>query len=733
MRAIQWCEGPWRVRILSLVFLMLAGCGGSNEPDGSTTAVGRSQLILHVATADQGSAGLTPRAVAPGQTRQVGPIARLRVEVSGPGIPTPIVAECPIPGPVTPQCEVTETPEAFIVTIALLVPVGTERLVVVTGIDQTGAEILRGMGTVDLTQPLQTVTVMLTPVQSNTPPRADAGPDQTVAVGTTVMLLGNGSSDADGGPLTFAWVLLVRPPGSQATLSNPTSVNPTFVVDRPGIYMVQLTVNDGQVDSQPDVVTINTVNSAPVANAGEAQTVTVGTTVILQGNRSSDVDGDPLTFRWAFLTRPTGSQATLSAPTAVNPTFVVDRPGTYVVQLVVNDGTFDSLPATVTITTLNSRPLANAGPNQPLVSAGQIVQLDGSGSSDADGDPLTFRWALTTLPAGSQATLSNAALVNPTFVADAFGTYVAQLIVNDGTLDSLPATVTITFNNLPPVANAGPDQGLGAVGQTVQLDGSGSSDVNGDPLSFHWALTTRPAGSQATLSNAALVNPTFVADVFGTYVAQLIVNDGTLDSAPDSVTITFNNLPPVANAGPDQGLVAVGQTVQLDGSGSSDVNGDPLSFHWALTTRPAGSQATLSNAALVNPTFVADVFGTYVAQLIVNDGTLDSAPDSVTITFNNLPPVANAGPDQGLGAVGQTVQLDGSGSSDVNGDPLSFHWALTTRPAGSQATLSNATLVNPTFVADVFGTYVAQLIVNDGTLDSLPPIASPLPLTTSRQ
>ena len=169
---------------------------------------------------------------------------------------------------VTPQCQVTETPDAFIVTIALLVPVGTERLVVVTGFDQTGAAILRGMGTVDLTQPLQTVTVMLAPVQSNTPPRADAGPDQTVAVGTTVMLLGNGSSDADGDPLTFAWELLVRPPGSQATLSNPTSVNPTFVVDRPGAYMVQLTVNDGQVDSQPDVVTINTVNSRPGGQCG---------------------------------------------------------------------------------------------------------------------------------------------------------------------------------------------------------------------------------------------------------------------------------------------------------------------------------------------------------------------------------------------------------------------------------------------------------------------------------
>ena len=151
----------------------------------------------------------------------------------------------------------------------------------------------------------------------------------------------------------------------------------------------------------------------------------------------------------------------------------------------------------------------------------------------------------------------------------------------------------------------------------------------GNPLTFRWALTTRPAGSQATLTNPTLVNPTFVADVLGTYVAQLIVNDGTLDSLPETVTLA-GELRPVANAGPDQ-TVLVGQTVQLDGSGSSDADGDPLTFRWALTTRPAGSQATLANAT-VNPTFVADVLGTYVAQLIVNDRQFDSLPVTVTIS-----------------------------------------------------------------------------------------------------
>ena len=237
------------------------------------------------------------------------------------------------------------------------------------------------------------------------------------------------------------------------------------------------------------------------------------------------------------------------------------------------------------------------------------------------------------------------------------------------------------------------------MGQTVQLDGSGSSDADGDPLTYRWALTTRPAGSQATLANATTVAPTFVVDQLGTYVAQLIVNDGTFDSLPDTVTLA-GEARPVANAGPDQ-TVFVGQTVQLDGSGSSDADGDPLTYRWALTTRPAGSQATLTNATTVAPTFVVDQLGTYVAQLIVNDGTFDSLPDTVTLA-GEARPVANAGPDQTV-FVGQTVQLDGSGSSDADGDPLTYRWALTTRPAGSQATLSNATTVTPTFVVDQLG------------------------------
>lgn len=207
-------------------------------------------------------------------------------------------------------------------------------------------------------------------------------------VGQTVTLDGSQSTDSDGDPLQYRWSLLV-PTRSQATLADPTVVQPPFTVDAPGTYFAQLIVNDGLVDSAPDTVTITTQNSRSVANAGPDQTIFVGDTVHLNGSKSSDVDGDLLTYAWSVVSRPDGSAATLSDPLTVTPTFVVDLPGTYTVQLIVNDGALASAADTVTITTQNSRPVANAGPDQ-TVAVGATVHLDGSASSDADGDDLLY-------------------------------------------------------------------------------------------------------------------------------------------------------------------------------------------------------------------------------------------------------------------------------------------------------------------------------------------------------
>ena len=291
-------------------------------------------------------------------------------------------------------------------------------------------------------------------VPANSAPVAKAGADQTVSLGATVTLNGSGSSDVDGDPLSYFWTLVSQPAGSSAFIANFRSVTATFIADKPGIYVAQLVVNDGKLDSTASTVKITTSNTPPVANPGQTQVADIGSLVQLNGSGSTDVDADTLTYKWSLITVPTNSTAKLSNANIVNPTFTADLPGTYVAQLIVNDGKVDSAPATVTISTASPQPpTANAGANQ-TVKTGATVTLNGSGS-DPQSLPLTYSWSLTTRPNGSTAVLSSTTSKNPTFVADKPGTYVAQLIVNNGYQNSQPSTVTITTSNTPPVANAG--------------------------------------------------------------------------------------------------------------------------------------------------------------------------------------------------------------------------------------------------------------------------------------
>jgi RHS repeat-associated protein len=450
-------------------------------------------------------------------------------------------------------------------------------------------------------------------------------------------------------------------------------------------------------------------NRPPVANAGPDQSAAPGATVTLDGSGSSDVDGDALSYDWTLLGRPTGSTATPSAPTTANPTLTLDKSGAYTAQLVVNDGHDDSAPDTVTISTENSPPVANAGPDQSAA-AGATVTLDGSGSSDVDGDALSYQWSLLSVPVGSAATLSDPAAIQPAFTVDKPGAYTAQLIVHDGAVASPPDTVMVSTLNTSPVANAGPDQAA-AVGATVTLDGSGSSDVDGDALSYQWSLLSVPVGSAAALSDAAAIAPTFVADQPGAYVAQLIVHDGQAASAPDTVTISTENSKPVANAGPDQAAV-VGETVTVDGSASSDADDDPLSYQWALTGKPQGSVAALSPTNQAQTSFIPDQAGHYVAQLIVSDGVLNSDPDTATVTVT-VPTPTNRDPQitstpVTTATVGQPYTYDVN-ATDADGDALGY--ALNAAPAGMSIDAGSGLIAwTPTAAGD----FPVTVEVNDG-------------------
>ena len=467
-------------------------------------------------------------------------------------------------------------------------------------------------------------------------PFANPGSNQTVPVLSIVTLNGGGSTNPSGiGPLTYSWAIQSAPAGSTAKLSNANNVIATFVPDLLGTYVVALTVNNG-AQTDTNTVTISTIDAPPTANAGANQTVAVGSHVTLDGTRSFDVNSQPLSYSWSFVTIPNGSAAFLSGIRSPNPSFLADVAGSYIVGLVVNDGTLSSSQSTVTITTGNTPPVAVATATPQIATVNGLVQLDGSKSTDVDGNPLTYLWSLSTTQAPqSKATLSNPNIVNPTFTADVAGTYVAQLIVSDGTIPSQPVTVTITTNTvLAPTANPGSNQ-MVAAGATVHLQGSGTDPQN-FPLSYTWSLPTLPAGSTASLSATNIQNPTFVADLPGTYSAQLVVNNGILGSSPATVTITSTSPPPVAVPTTTTPSVPVGSAVSLSGSSSFDPANVPITaYMWSLSV-PVGSIATLAGANTEFPTFVPDIAGTYVAQLIVKDQFASSIPATVSISAGGM-------------------------------------------------------------------------------------------------
>ena len=334
-----------------------------------------------------------------------------------------------------------------------------------------------------------------------------------------------------------------------------------------------------------------------------------------------------------------GAAGVRSGKIGVNASFTAHPAGTYAftVWLVgVDGGESNRLSGSIEIE--GARPVAHAGGHQNVVT-GTVVTLDGSRSSDANGDPLTYAWTLSSVPAGGSATLAGATTVRPTFTADVPGTYVFTLVVSDGQLDSAPAAVVITAGaaNVAPVADAGDARNV-VTGTAVTLDGSRSTDANGDALTYAWTLNSRPAGSSATLAGAATVRPTFTADVAGSYVFTLTVSDGEMGSAPAIVVVTaaVANVAPVADAG-DARNVVTGTAVTLDGSRSTDANGDALAYAWTLVSKPDGSAAALSGATTVSPTFTADLDGAYVAQLVVRDGTLNSVISTVVVTASALP------------------------------------------------------------------------------------------------
>tara|TARA_B110000037_G_scaffold170915_1_gene193934 strand:- start:303 stop:1178 length:876 start_codon:yes stop_codon:yes gene_type:complete len=184
--------------------------------------------------------------------------------------------------------------------------------------------------------------------------------------------------------------------------------------------------------------------------------------------------------------------------------------------------------------------------------------------------------------------------------------------------------------NLSPEADAGDDITAG-VTDVVGLNGTDSYDPDGDEFTYLWTITGAPVGSTASLVNDTSPSPSLYVDLSGVFTVALMVDDGEFQDVDRvNVTVSEPNGDPIANAGSDRS-VTTGDTVQLDGSGSVDPDGDPLNFQWAIVSAPSNSTSSISNGSSALAVFVADVDGRWELSLVVDDGTTSSNPDTLIV------------------------------------------------------------------------------------------------------
>ena len=499
---------------------------------------------------------------------------------------------------------------------------------------------------------------------------------QTVSDGITPLELGG--ADYDGTHLqwsrlldplvtelfTWTWSVDVPPgteiqlPASELTITGPDGENLVDSAD-PGAFLkpwpisikraVPVNVTPGTPASI--VVTATNVTSSPVdATLHITATATTGEPHLTGSYSLALAGGDAQTITTAVPTSlPAGSYAVVGSLEAQGGTKTafedlmtvgVRSPALAITGSPVQaDGTIVSGQAVTLSAHITNR--ASVSLSQIVITATVPLDLATGVHAISDGgvaDGESVIWGLDSLAAGDTRTLTFQVHI-PQDYGDGAGRYLRSEIVAHSAQVPIAggqsfAALVVGTANTPPIASAGPDQSAKTLA-TVQLDASASTDPDGHfPLLYQWTQTDGPA---VQLSNPSGIMPTFVAPGDPcTLGFSLVVTDALgAASAPDSVSITITNQPPVADAGPNQ-TVPLSTWVSLDGTGSSDPDGDlPLAYWW---NQIGGLVVSLDDPTAAAPSFLAPSTPTsLVFTLVVMDSLgAESEPDSVTITVRSV-------------------------------------------------------------------------------------------------
>ncbi len=480
----------------------------------------------------------------------------------------------------------------------------------------------------------------------NTPPVAKLTiPKNIVSPGEQIILSADESYDPEGRELSYTWLVNGIRRGDRSssfTFSNTIS----------GEYTVSVQVSDGgNSPNCSNAQKLNTirVNTQPYGEISLPELIGTAEEVTASVMNATDADNDSLTFKWV-------TSATSDTLIGETVTLSEIEPGNFEVTLLIDDGTGsdNAIYTTRYGYEVNAAPIAQFSLPEKTA-PGDIIQLDGSASSDPNQDALNYSW-----------------LVNGEFVSDSVsaeyvfpapGDYEVSLLVSDGknvsnSENSISRSIHVNAAPVPVIESLD----LSPV-STIDFSARSSTDAENQIATFNWDFGDGNTGSGPQISH------TYSSS--GTYMVKLTVDDGEgLSNSVRSIekTVAVNSHPIASFDAPE--VVAPGEPFVADASTSTDAEGYISSYEWFLDDQPVGNETTLSLS-------IEDE-GTHTLTLRVRDDSgFEDAQGVLTKAIRvNQPPVAAWSSSPAVVEPGKSVQFSAAGAYDPDGQIVSYEWVF---------------------------------------------------------
>ena len=595
-------------------------------------------------------------------------------------------------------------------------------------------------------------------------------PNFIVRLGQTLTLDGSASYSPLGNPITYQWFW-----GDGTSTNNaPSVVSHLYAAGGPYLGSLVVTDNQGEANTNSFQVTMAPANQPPViVLTVSTNTPFVQSVVTFDATQTYSPSGDPMTFTWNF-----GDQGKTTGPLV---THVYQQLGAFTAALTVADNYGGVSVATQQLNVVDAPPVFTSTPllltptgtnyaYQPVVTdaAGaavtfQLVQGPALMSCDTNTGILNWLPGTNNLGPNSidlRATDANGGVTDQAYtlvVTTPLGPQIDLLpthmdvtnVVVDGESLALSGTVRVY------ISNNGTDPvpipfTVSVFVHATNADFNGTFSTNTDEIVGYGVIPAGfPAGASAYVDMTVFGTNFFLGCPLYAYVdSQDVVPEyNKLNNIMRSGSDLPTNTPPVVDFSasflqvdrrtlPTNALL----TARLGNSGLVSVPTNvPVAFYDGDPTAGGQLLGVAYSTLALDPGMYQDLSVSWASPTITNHNVFVVADDPGTgvyqyqeITYSNntlsvavnlaaiLPPLADAGQNQNVN-MGDTVSLNGSGSSDPQGRSLTYQWSMVSIPFGSQAQLTGTNTVNPSFVADIAGLYSVQLVVNDGLAVSTNP------------